>query len=76
MDCKYKEDFFLGSHGSIGGSPIVNQDTVWKSEADRTVFDIIIHNDLAAMATVWAWMDKNFDEIHLGQHDKLHTSAR
>lgn len=44
--CKLEKDWFLGSHGAIGGAPIV----------DTLAPPLLIDSDRAAMASVDAWM--------------------
>ena len=44
--CSYQEKFFLGSHGAIGGAPII----------DKTAPNLLIASDRAAIASVRVWM--------------------
>lgn len=66
--CEYNESIFLGSHGSIGGSPIGEQDDAWRSEEDKARFAIVQNNDRAAVSSVWSWMEDNFKEARLDLH--------
>jgi len=44
--CHYEEEYFLGSHGAIGGAPI----------RDESAPRLLIDSDRAAIASVAAWM--------------------
>ncbi|MCT2558619.1 hypothetical protein N0B51_06465 [Tsuneonella sp. YG55] len=72
----YKEEFFLGSHGAIGGSFIGAQDGAWQNPADALLFQQIANADKAAVSSVSAWMAKAFDETALKLHGGVRTEAR
>lgn len=73
---RYLETLFLGSHGALGGSPIGEQDGAWRSKEDQVRFESIKQSDRAAIASVWAWMSKNFDESQLKLHAGVRSSNR
>ncbi len=51
--CKLEVKKFLGSHGALGGAPII----------DHRAPALLIQSDRAAMEDVWSWMSG-----HLGRH--------
>ncbi len=51
--CKYEEQLFLGSHGAIGGAPII----------DETAPRLLIESDRAAIASVEAWMSARLLQV-------------
>jgi pimeloyl-ACP methyl ester carboxylesterase len=56
-DPRYTSEKFLGSHGAIGGAPILDP------EASRE----LLSGDAAAVASVWAWMKPNIEKEGVGK---------
>ena len=72
----YKQEFFLGSHGAIGGSFIGAQDGAWANPADAMLFQQITQADEAAACSVAAWMTKAFEETGLSLHNGVRTERK
>ena len=73
--CTYAEEFFLGSHGAIGGSFIGLQDEAWITKADQLFYDAIRSADMAAVSDVKCWMEKHFESMKLEIHDSVRTAV-
>lgn len=62
VECVLEKETFLGTHGAIGGSPILDE-----GQADKDT-RFLIRSDAAAVASVRAWMWGNFRREGLASH--------
>jgi hypothetical protein len=72
----YYQEFFLGSHGAIGGTPLGENNPDWLKDKDKRMFSTILDADRAAMDSVWEWMIDKFLKLNLFIHSSQNVKRK